>query len=75
MARASPVSSDMTRPRVGSRLFAKVWDTYGRLDLLFNYAGRARGYAVRGSGSRKWQSVGATNLTSAVLVHANTRSG
>src|ERR1700740_1751174 len=34
-----PVTADMTDPGSIGALFAKVMDSYGRLDLLFNNAG------------------------------------
>src|SRR3569623_248834 len=33
------VTADMTKPDSIAALFAKVKDSYGRLDVLFNYAG------------------------------------
>ncbi|MEM7336928.1 MAG: SDR family NAD(P)-dependent oxidoreductase, partial [Chloroflexota bacterium] len=33
------VPSDIAKPESVQALFAKTWETYGRLDLLFNNAG------------------------------------
>src|SRR5258708_12972302 len=39
VGKSLPVSADMTDPGSIAALFAKVMDTYGRLDVLFNNAG------------------------------------
>jgi NAD(P)-dependent dehydrogenase (short-subunit alcohol dehydrogenase family) len=52
------VSADMTDAGAIAALFAKVMETYGRLDLLFNNAGM---------GTPAMQAVVSTNLTAAFL--------
>src|ERR1043165_4931420 len=39
VGKSLPVTADMTDPGSIAALFAKVMETYGRLDLLFNNAG------------------------------------
>ena len=39
VGKSLPVSADMTDPGSIAALFAKVMETYGRLDVLFNNAG------------------------------------
>src|ERR1051325_9713024 len=39
IGKSVPVTADMTDPGSIAALFAKVMETYGRLDLLFNNAG------------------------------------
>jgi len=53
VGKSLPVSADMTDPGSIAALFAKVMQTYGRLDVLFNNAGMGGSpRAVRGSQSR-----------------------
>jgi NAD(P)-dependent dehydrogenase (short-subunit alcohol dehydrogenase family) len=63
-----PVSADMTDPGAIAALFAKVMDTYGRLDLLFNNAGMGTpAMPFEDLTLAQWQSVVATNLTAPFL--------
>src|SRR3977135_3411086 len=39
VGKSLPVTADMTDPASIAALFAKVMETYGRLDVLFNNAG------------------------------------
>ena len=65
---ALPVSADVSDPISVDELFAKIIDRFGRLDVLFNNAGRNAGskpldeYEVD-----LWNSVVATNLTGVFL--------
>ena len=62
------VSSDMTDPGSIAALFAKVLDTYGRLDVLFNNAGMgAPPVPFEDLGLAQWQAVVNTNLTAPFL--------
>ncbi|WP_316190390.1 MULTISPECIES: SDR family oxidoreductase [unclassified Bradyrhizobium] len=59
-----PVTADMTDPASIAALFAKVTETYGRLDLLFNNAGMgAPPVPFEDLSLAQWQAVVATNLT------------
>jgi len=63
-----PVSADMTDPGAIAALFAKVMDTYGRLDLLFNNAGMGTpAMPFEDLNLAQWQAVVATNLTAPFL--------
>jgi len=63
-----PVTADMTDPASIAALFAKVMETYGRLDLLFNNAGMgAPPLPFEDLSLAQWQSVVATNLTAPFL--------
>src|SRR6266481_6389920 len=63
-----PVSADMTDPGAIAAMFAKVMDTYGRLDLLFNNAGMGTpAMPFEDLTLAQWQSVVATNLTAPFL--------
>jgi NAD(P)-dependent dehydrogenase (short-subunit alcohol dehydrogenase family) len=63
-----PVSADMTDPDAIAALFAKVKDTYGRLDLLFNNAGMGTpAMPFEDLTLAQWQSVVATNLSAPFL--------
>src|SRR5579859_3922559 len=62
------VSSDMTDAGSIAALFAKVMDTYGRLDLLFNNAGMGTpAMPFEDLTLKQWQAVVDTNLTAAFL--------
>jgi len=62
------VSADMTDPGAIGALFAKVMDTYGRLDLLFNNAGMGTpAMPFEDLSLAQWQAVVATNLTAPFL--------
>jgi len=62
------VSADMTKPDSIAALFAKVKDTYGRLDVLFNNAGMgAPPVNFEDLTLEQWQAVVNTNLTGPFL--------
>ena len=62
------VSADMTDPGSIAALFAKVMDTYGRLDVLFNNAGMgAPPVNFEDLSLAQWQAVVNTNLTAPFL--------
>jgi NAD(P)-dependent dehydrogenase (short-subunit alcohol dehydrogenase family) len=62
------VSADMTDPGSIAALFAKVMESYGRLDLLFNNAGMgAPPVPFEDLSLAQWQAVVATNLTGPFL--------
>jgi len=62
------VPSDMTDANSIAALFAKVKDTYGRLDLLFNNAGMGTpAMPFEDLKLEQWQAVVATNLTASFL--------
>jgi len=62
------VPSDMTDANSIAALFAKVKDTYGRLDLLFNNAGMGTpAMPFEDLTLAQWQAVVATNLTASFL--------
>ena len=62
------VTADMTKPEQIAALFAKVKDTYGRLDVLFNNAGMgAPPVNFEDLGLEQWQAVVNTNLTGPFL--------
>jgi NAD(P)-dependent dehydrogenase (short-subunit alcohol dehydrogenase family) len=63
-----PVPADMTDPASIAALFAKVMETYGRLDVLFNNAGMgAPAVPFEDLGFAQWQAVVSTNLTAPFL--------
>src|ERR1700716_180775 len=63
-----PVSADMTDPGSIAALFAKVMDTYGRLDVLFNNAGMgAPAVPLEDISLAQWKAVVDTNLTAPFL--------
>src|SRR5882672_6417863 len=63
-----PVSADMTDPGSIAALFAKVMQTYGRLDMLFNNAGMgAPPVPFEDLSLAQWQAVVNTNLTGPFL--------
>src|ERR1700730_1628278 len=62
------VSADMADPGSIAALFAKVMDTYGRLDVLFNNAGMgAPPLNFEDLSLEQWQAVVNTNLTGPFL--------
>ena len=62
------VSADMTDPGSIAALFAKVKETYGRIDLLFNNAGTStRGIPFEDLTYEQWMGVVQTNLTGSFL--------
>jgi hypothetical protein len=62
------VSADMADPASIAALFAKVMDTYGRLDVLFNNAGMgAPPVPFEDLPLAQWQAVVNTNLTAPFL--------
>ena len=62
------VSADMTDPGSIAALFAKVMETYGRLDVLFNNAGMgAPPVTFEDLTLEQWQAVVNTNLTGPFL--------
>src|SRR3954454_1660206 len=62
------VTADMTDPASIAALFAKVMETWGRLDLLFNNAGMgAPPVAFEDLTLAQWQGVVNTNLTAPFL--------
>ena len=62
------VSADMTDPGSIAALFAKVMDTYGRLDVLFNNAGiGAPAMPLEDLPLETWRKVVDTNLTGMFL--------
>jgi len=62
------VVADVGKPEDVQRLFDKTQQTYGRLDLLFNNAGRgAPGVLLEDLTFEQWQSVVDVNLTGAFL--------
>ena len=62
------VSADMADPASIAALFAKVMDTYGRLDVLFNNAGMgAPAVPFEDLPLAQWQAVVNTNLTAPFL--------
>jgi NAD(P)-dependent dehydrogenase (short-subunit alcohol dehydrogenase family) len=63
-----PVVADMTNPDSIAALFAKVKETFGRLDLLFNNAGMgAPAVPFEELSLTQWQAVVNTNLTGPFL--------
>jgi NAD(P)-dependent dehydrogenase (short-subunit alcohol dehydrogenase family) len=62
------VSADMTDAGAIAALFAKVMETYGRLDLLFNNAGMGTpAMPFEDLSLAQWQAVVSTNLTAPFL--------
>src|SRR5205085_1695433 len=68
IGKSLPVSADMTDPGSIAALFAKVMQTYGRLDVLFNNAGMgAPAIPFEDLSLAQWQAVVNTNLTGPFL--------
>ena len=68
VGKSLPVVADMTDPGSIAALFAKVTETYGRLDLLFNNAGMgAPPVPFEDLSLAQWQAVVNTNLTGPFL--------
>ena len=68
VGKSLPVVADMTDPASIAALFAKVTETYGRLDLLFNNAGMgAPPVPFEDLSLAQWQAVVNTNLTGPFL--------
>jgi NAD(P)-dependent dehydrogenase (short-subunit alcohol dehydrogenase family) len=66
--RVLPVQADVTEPSAVRALFATALGAFGRLDLLFNNAGRnAPAVALEELEYADWAAVIATNLTGAFL--------
>jgi NAD(P)-dependent dehydrogenase (short-subunit alcohol dehydrogenase family) len=64
VGKSLPVSADMTDPASIAALFAKVMETYGRLDVLFNNAGiGAPAVPLEDLPVETWKKVVDTNLT------------
>ncbi len=62
------VPTDVRDPAAVAALFAKVKETYGRIDLLFNNAGTStRGIPFEDLTFEQWSDVVATNLTGSFL--------
>ena len=62
------VPTDVADPESIAALFAKVKETYGRIDLLFNNAGiSTRGIAFEDLTYEQWMGVVQTNLTGSFL--------
>ena len=62
------VSADMTDPGSIAALFAKVMDTYGRLDVLFNNAGVIRVQPMLEVTRQEWDRVMDVNLRAVFFV-------
>ena len=66
--RALVVPTDIRDPAAIAALFARVRETYGRIDLLFNNAGTStRGIPFEELTYEQWSDVVATNLTGSFL--------
>jgi NAD(P)-dependent dehydrogenase (short-subunit alcohol dehydrogenase family) len=67
-ARMLAITSDVTDTTSVRRLFAETKEAYGRLDLLFNNAGKsARAVPLEDIGYEEWRSVLDTNLSGPFL--------
>ncbi len=78
------IQGDVTDPKSVHALFTKVYDTFGRLDLLFNNAGVSAGGPIEDLSFEQWSTVVNTNLTGVFLCtqeavrlmkHQNPRGG
>src|SRR5207302_5376153 len=68
IGKSLPVSADMTDPGSIGALFAKVMQTYARLDVLYNNAGMgAPAIPFEDLSLAQWQAVVNTNLTGPFL--------
>src|ERR1700755_3360547 len=68
VGKSLPATADMTSPESIAALFAKVMETYGRLDVLFNNAGMgAPPLPFEDLTLAQWQAVVNTNLTAPFL--------
>lgn len=66
--RALPVSADVTQPESVSQLFERTRRTFGRLDVLFNNAGRGGPpVPLEDVTFEQWQAVVSVNLTGMFL--------
>jgi NAD(P)-dependent dehydrogenase (short-subunit alcohol dehydrogenase family) len=61
------VPTDVTRPDAVDALFARVTDTWGRLDLLFNNAGAGAGAPFEDLSYEQWKAIVDVNLTGMFL--------
>jgi NAD(P)-dependent dehydrogenase (short-subunit alcohol dehydrogenase family) len=68
VGKSLPVTADMTDPASIAALFAKVMESFGRLDVLFNNAGMgAPAIPFEDLSLAQWQAVVNTNLTGPFL--------
>jgi len=65
--RALAVRTDVTQPAAVDALFARVRDTWGRLDLLFNNAGASAGAPFEDLSYERWKAIVDVNLTGMFL--------
>jgi len=65
--RALTVPTDVTQPDAVDALFARVRDTWGRLDLLFNNAGASAGAPFEDLSYERWKAIVDVNLTGMFL--------
>lgn len=66
--RALPVSADVTQPEQVTQLFERTRDVFGRLDVLFNNAGRGGPpVPLEDVTFEQWQAVVSVNLTGMFL--------
>src|SRR6187399_2861955 len=65
--RGLAVPTDVTQPAAVDALFARVRDTWGRLDLLFNNAGASAGAPFEDLSYERWKAIVDVNLTGMFL--------
>ena len=65
--RALALPTDVTSPDAVDALFARVRDTWGRLDLLFNNAGASAGAPFEDLSYERWKAIVDVNLTGMFL--------